>query len=127
MEVFTRMILRKYFKGKVVETEMAAIIEGFETSIQPAFIKFDCHEWRKDVLWKEENDIIYKRYMPAFKKIYEKHSGRLALPGAKKFVCMDEFYEMINDTGVVSDSFGQREIGVIYTMSMMTQVDEINK
>lgn len=34
---------------------------------------------------------------------------------------------MILDTGVVTDSFGQREIGVLYTLSMMTWVDEIDK
>lgn len=34
---------------------------------------------------------------------------------------------MILDTGVVTDSFGQREISVLYTLSMMTWVDEIDK
>ena len=40
---------------------------------------------------------------------------------------MDEFFQMILDAGVVSDSFGQWEIGILYTISMQTQVDEIDR
>jgi hypothetical protein len=40
---------------------------------------------------------------------------------------MEEFFQMILDAGVVTDAFGQREIGILYTISMMTQVDEIDK
>jgi hypothetical protein len=51
----------------------------------------------------------------------------MALPGAPKFMSIEEFFQAIFETGVVSDSFGQREIGILYTLSMMTQVDEIEK
>lgn len=39
---------------------------------------------------------------------------------------MDEFILLIQESGVISDSFGEREISPIYSMSMMTQKDEID-
>jgi len=81
-------------------------METFENNLNPHFVKFDCHKWREELLWTEQNDIIYKRYWPIVKEIYNKNSGKLALPGAPRYVCMEEFFQMILDTGIVSDSFG---------------------
>ncbi len=127
MEVWVRIAIRKYYKTGEFKSENNAIIEAFEKNLDQHFSKFDCHKWWSDVLWNEANDWIYKRYWPVVKEIYAKNSGKLALPGAPKFICMEEFFQMILDAGVVSDSFGQWEIGILYTISMMTQVDEIDK
>lgn len=40
---------------------------------------------------------------------------------------LNEFINLITISGVVDDSFGAREIGTIFNMSMLTQVDEIHK
>lgn len=40
---------------------------------------------------------------------------------------LGEFIDLITITDVVDDNFGAREIGTIFNLSMMTQVDEINK
>jgi len=40
---------------------------------------------------------------------------------------MNEFIDLVTATRVVDDNFGAREISVLYNLSMMTQVDEINK
>lgn len=64
--------------------------------------------------------------MPAIKKIYAKFSGRFALPGAQKYMSSEEFYDLIDRLGVVSDDFGQREISPIFNCSMMTQKDELD-
>ena len=40
---------------------------------------------------------------------------------------MKEFIELITNSKVVDDNFGAREIGILFNLSMMTQVDEINK
>jgi hypothetical protein len=39
---------------------------------------------------------------------------------------LDEFNEMITNAGVVSDTFGTREISPLFGLSMMTQKDELN-
>ena len=38
-----------------------------------------------------------------------------------------EFINLVTISGVVDDNFGAREIGTIFNLSMMTQVDEIKK
>ena len=38
---------------------------------------------------------------------------------------LDEFTQMINDGRVVDENFGARDIGIMYNLSMYTQVDEI--
>jgi hypothetical protein len=34
---------------------------------------------------------------------------------------LDEFYDLVDTIGVVDDSFGQREIGAIFNLSIMTK------
>ena len=40
---------------------------------------------------------------------------------------MNEFIDLVTQSGVIDDNFGAREIGVLFNLSMMTQVDEIHK
>ncbi len=40
---------------------------------------------------------------------------------------MHEFIDLVTNSKVVDDHFGAREIGILFNLSMMTQVDEINK
>ncbi len=42
-------------------------------------------------------------------------------------ISMNEFIELVTATSVVNDNFGAREIGVLFNLSMMTQIDEIMK
>ena len=41
-------------------------------------------------------------------------------------MCLDEFIEMINMSGIISDTFGSREIGPLFNLSMMTQKNELD-
>ena len=58
--------------------------------------------------------------MKAISALYARYSGKYALPGAPRYMSMDEFILLIQESGVISDSFGEREISPIYSMSMMT-------
>ncbi|CDW74199.1 UNKNOWN [Stylonychia lemnae] len=42
-----------------------------------------------------------------------------------RFCRYEEFIDMITHSGVVSETFGSREIGIIFNLSMMTQIDEL--
>lgn len=61
------------------------------------------------------------------KEIYRVYSGREVLPNEETNMSMNEFIDLVTATRVVDDNFGAREISVLYNLSMMTQVDEINK
>ena len=39
---------------------------------------------------------------------------------------LDEFIDMVNQSGVVNDTFGSREISPLFNLSMMTQKNELD-
>ena len=125
IEIFVRISITKYFKTKIVESIPEAVIKLYEETLDPLFSQFDCHRWRREKLWNEDWDLAYKRNLQTFNLIYKKNSGRFALPGATKYMSLDEFFDLICAWGVVDDTFGQREIGTLFNLSMMTQKNEI--
>ena len=102
-----------------------AVTKIWDDHLKAYFDKYDTHKWRTTFLWNEHWDYVFKRYMTAVKKIYEKFSGKYAMPGAIKYMSSDEFFALVEQTGIVNDSFGQREILPIFNCSMMTQTNEL--
>ncbi|CAI2365652.1 unnamed protein product [Moneuplotes crassus] len=125
MEYFVRIAKSKFIRNKICDTFGEAVKKIYDEHLKEFFEKYDCHKWRTTYLWNEHCDYVFKRYMPAIKKVYEKFSGRFALPGATKYMSSEEFFDLIDIIGVVSDDFGQREISPIFNCSMMTQKDEL--
>ena len=125
MEIFVRIAITKFFKNKIVETIPEAVQKIFEEHMKTFFSQFNCHKWRRENLWNEPCDVAFKRHLNTVERIYKANSGRYALPGAPKFMSLDEFYDLITSCGVVDDNFGQREISVMFNLSMMTQKNEL--
>lgn len=94
-------------------------------TLAPLFAATDSHIWRKNELWCEANDLTLKHQYKTIQRLYEKYSGRFALPGAAKFVSPLEFAQMVEDSNVISDYFTFKEVYPIWNLSMMTQRDEI--
>lgn len=58
---------------------------------------------------------------------YITYGGNFIKPGEKVYMTCEEFENFINDTGLCNDLFSQRELATCFNLSMMTQVDELNK
>ena len=99
---------------------------SFENYFLPFFQGFDCHTFRKEKLWNEECDLVFKRLYKIVQALYVRFSGKYALPGQPKYMSLDEFIEMVSQSGVVSDTFGTREISPLFNLSMMTQKNELD-
>ena len=99
---------------------------AFENHFLPYFKTFDSHKFRKEKLWTEECDNTFKRFPKVLAALYDRYSGKFALPGAPKYMSLDEFYDMIGNTGILDESFGVREIYPIFNLSMMTQKNELD-
>ena len=127
LEILVRIGITKYFKTGIWKTLYESIHKCFEEHFKPFLEKFDSKTWRNKELWTEEWDTVFKRYHSTLTKVYSKFSGKYALPGAPHFMSIDEFFEIIWATQVVNDEFGQREIGSLYNLAMMTRVDELNE
>ena len=95
MEIFTRIALTKYFKKGEASNPFEAVKKMFDKYIIPNFGSFDCHKWRKDYLWNEKCDHVYKRYLNSIKSLYDKFSGKFATPSAPRFMSLDEFFDLI--------------------------------
>lgn len=72
-------------------------------------------------------DNVMKAYSKLWTHLYNKFSGRHALPGQKPFMMQDEFETFVIESGMINDSLAQREVPLIFNLSMLTQVDEIEK
>ena len=102
------------------KTYLDALKTAFDQHFLPFFSQFDCHKFRKERLWNEECDNTLKRFSKVLAALYAKYSGKFAMPGAQKYMSLEEFTDMIHVSGVVDDSFGAREISPLFNLSMMT-------
>lgn len=121
-----RLAIAKYIKSKTMEDYDEAIIRCFEENIFPYLRRFDSQEFRLGKLYKENCDNVLRRHLQTLKDIYRKASCVDALPGEDTVMSMQEFVDLVVVTGCVEDSFGARDIGTLYNLSIMTQVDEIH-
>lgn len=39
---------------------------------------------------------------------------------------LDEFTQLVTDSNVIDENFGAREVGMLFSVSMMTQVNELD-
>ena len=126
MEYFVRIAKTKYIKHKICSNMADAVAKLWDDHLSVCFEKHDSNKWRTTQLWNEHWDYVFKRYLTAIKKIYEKFSGKYAMPGATKYMSSDEFFSLVEVTGIVNDNFGQREILPIFNWSMMTHINELD-
>ncbi|CAI2363827.1 unnamed protein product [Moneuplotes crassus] len=128
MEIFVRIALHKYYKSKLVETPFEAIYNLWTLHLIPIFKKFDCHKWRLENLWNVECDEVLVKYKSILKDIFDRYSGKYTIPSKPKFMSIEEFIYLINDSGALRYEVGQgsSSIGCQFNLAMMTYVDEIN-
>jgi hypothetical protein len=126
MEVLVRLAIDKFVKSGATKSSSEAVQLAFENHFIPFFKQFDCHQFRKDRLWNEECDNTLKRFLKPINALYTKYSGRYALPGATKYMSLEEFTDMITNSGVITETFGSREISPLFNLSMMTQKNELD-
>lgn len=126
MEVLVRLSIDKFIKSGQTKSYLEALKLAFDNHFLPFFKQFDSHHFRRERLWNEECDNTLKRFTKVLTALYTKYSGKYALPGAPKFMSLDEFTEMITNAGVVDDTFGAREIAPLFNLAMMTQKNELD-
>eukprot|EP00347_Sterkiella_histriomuscorum_P006983 403350697 len=126
MEVLVRLAVDKFIKNGNMKSVHEAVVHAFENYFLPFFKQFDCHIFRKEKLWNEDCDIVFKRNMKIVQALYTKYSGKYAMPGQPKYMSLDEFIEMVNQSGIIDETFGAREVSPLYNISMMTQKNELD-
>ena len=109
LEVWIRLCLRKYVKNEFCGPNLS-IVDGmtrmFDEFLEPTFKQYETQSWRKLHLWREEVDYTLKVSLQTLKELYKMFSGRIALPGAPKYMCCLEFEQLISEAGCLSEKFG---------------------
>ncbi|CAI2364059.1 unnamed protein product [Moneuplotes crassus] len=125
LQIFIRLANSKYLKAKKLLTYNDAIRQLFNDGLLSYMRNFDSNDFRINKLYNESCDMVFKYYIKSMKRLYFTYSGKHTKPGETRFMCYDEFMKLFSDAGVQSDLFGAKELGIIFNLSMMTQVNEI--
>ena len=127
MEILVRIANDRYVRNKIcknaAESFEKALIEHYITALKT----YDTRVFRKEVYMAEEIDYFIKAHKIIFETLFKKYSGKKGNPGQKPFTSLEEFRQLCNDAGIISESFTTREIDVCYSQSMMTQIDILFK
>ena len=99
----------------------------FEDHILPFLIKFDSDFFRQSKLYKETVDVVLRTHMKTLKDIYQKASVVDSVPDEDSIMSIGEFVRFHAETMRKDDtvSLNSRELGPLFNLSIMTQVDEI--
>ncbi|CAG9334427.1 unnamed protein product [Blepharisma stoltei] len=127
MEILVRIANDKYIRNKVCSTVGDAIEKLAQTHLIPVFSKYDSNKWRYEKYLVEDVDLALKVHKMILDAIFKKYSGKKTLPGKKPFVSVEEFRTLCADAQFIREGFTTRESDICYSLSMMTQVDDLYK
>lgn len=82
-------------------------------------------EFRTNKIYLEPVDKMLRKHMQTLKDIYKKAAHMENGPAEDSYMSISEFIELITFSEVCDEQFTNKEIGTIFNLSMMTQVDEI--
>jgi hypothetical protein len=125
LEILVRIAFDKYCRTKLTSTLTEALNFLFQNHLIDKFQALRSDEWRLSKYRVEITDVTLKAHKALFDALYKKFSGRKSMPGQKSFMSIEEFRDICNGAGLVTDTFSTREIDVCFYQAMMTQVDEL--
>lgn len=135
MELLIRIAYDRFFRNKLTREISSAVEKLFEEHIIPSISmhklndisSYNSNAWRNDIYICEDVDLVLKVFKPILDFAFSKYSGKKTLPGCKKFMSTDEFFELCKDCNFANETISSREICFCYVQAMITQVDEYFK
>ena len=127
MEFIIRAAIEKFYASGQVETELEAVIKFNEEYIIPKCTQFNQSKWRYGNTFNVYVDNVVKVYEHLFKKLWSIYSGIHTKPGQKPAMMQDEFEAFAVASGLINDGLATSELSLIFDLSMITQVDELEK
>jgi len=124
MEMMVRIGGAICFPKKICETWNESVKYFFDNYTMKFFEQFHNHPWRVSKFWFEENDYIFKLHKLIVDNVFQQYSGKKTLPGKKRWMSLEELRTLIIDSEIDKE-ITERDIALIFNLSMMTQVDEL--
>ena len=130
LECVIRTAVAKYMKDPVLITDLAEAVDKLITDHVLASLSneaiYDPNDFRRDRLYFEENDLIYKKHLPMLKTIYSRY--RLPpTPGAvrTKMMRLEGWSLMLEEGGLISFDFTLNEARLCWLWCRMLVSDEV--
>ncbi|CAJ1327201.1 unnamed protein product, partial [Effrenium voratum] len=73
----------------------------------------------------EQVDDVMKKHHAILQEVYRRFSGRVAHPGAERFMSLAEFQDLLDTIKPYNSEFSQRRCGWAFRLAMMTQPEEL--
>lgn len=126
MEVMIRTALDKYLKPGLCSTPLEALKKLVSENLKPAMGRFDSDKWRYERYLNEENDLILTSHQDSLQRLFTKYSAKNSRYGEKTWLTQDEFQQCCKDLGLITKSFGPRQVAFCYQLSLFTHKDSLN-
>ncbi|KAL4497331.1 hypothetical protein ABPG72_011266 [Tetrahymena utriculariae] len=132
MEIFVRIAGDKYIKYGKCKKYAEALTELFSDSVLQGQLALadDAQEWRYTKFWNEGCDIIFKQNMDLIKSLWNQFADSRKTEKRSfmnyKTMNISEFRDFINYFQFIDISFNERDINMVFNMSMQTCIDEVN-
>ena len=127
LEILVRLAIKRYEETGLTNSKAEAVKMMYERNLIPFYSKNDPQKFRDERYWNEEVDNIFKSHLQLFEYLYKTYGGTHMKPGDQWFMTSDELEHIFADAELINDQLVSRDIAVLYNLSMMTQVDEINR
>ncbi|OMJ79651.1 hypothetical protein SteCoe_20271 [Stentor coeruleus] len=126
LEFLIRVSLDKYYRSGLCFTECEAIETFFQTHFINHLTIYEQDKWRVDRLFNKECEEVLIENREIFQTIFDIYSGRKAKPGEKKYMLVEDFLNLCQNHGLMSETFNIRHATLCFHMALMTHVDEIS-
>jgi Ran GTPase-activating protein (RanGAP) involved in mRNA processing and transport len=128
LEILVRISVDRFVRNRICSNAVDAARKFFSETFLPNSSEYERSEnWRKNVYFCEEVDLVYKVHKDILEAVFKKYSGRKTLPGAKNFMSIEEFREFCRDAHVGEGTLVVRDVDLAFVQAMMVQVDEVYK
>jgi NLR family CARD domain-containing protein 3 len=125
MEVMVRIAEKRYKSSTVSFSEAVEIM--IRDNLLPIYTKYTvAQKWREEKYWNEKCDDVLKAYKFILENVYSRYSVKKVKPSQKKFMCLEEFFDIFKHSNLIDENFVERDVLLAFNLAMMTSVDELS-
>ena len=126
VEIMVRTAIDKYYKTGLVGSEIDALQRLINENLKSVIGRYDSDKWRYERYLTPECDQILTSSHDLLQKLFTKYCSKSLKYGDKSWMSLDEFSLCCKDLGLVSKSFGPRQLSLCYQLSLITHKDAVS-
>lgn len=125
LEMLLRVADQRYLQTGKCKSMCSAVASVLTSLATVADAKVSELDGFHDAFHTDEVDDVIKKHHGILQEVYRRYSGRVAPPGAGRFMSFGEFQELLEAAKAYNNDFVPRRCGLAFRLAMMTQADEV--